>query len=150
MRLLIIEDDRNQADLLARLIKRKTNGGLDIISAETFESGLQAVKAENPDVILVDLLLPDSRPWQKTIMRLSELTKPYIVVTAAEDKNLVRTAAFVAGADNVFFKPFCTTVTEHLISAFTAASLRQQARELAKKAGSIQKAIKEVLNDDAI
>lgn len=54
-RILIVEDDRFLRELI---VKKLVNEGFDAIEAVDGEQGLQKIKDEKPDLILLDLILP--------------------------------------------------------------------------------------------
>jgi len=65
-RVLVIEDDANNLDVAQRIIRA---AGHEAISATDGAAGLAAARAEHPDVILVDLLLPRIDGWTVTRTR---------------------------------------------------------------------------------
>ena len=103
-KILIVEDNEMNRDMLSRRLKRK---GFEVVMAEDGQQGVDMSKSENPDVILMDLGLPVMDGWQATTtIKAEESTKniPIIVLTAhamAGD----REKALDAGADEYDTKP---------------------------------------------
>jgi DNA-binding response OmpR family regulator len=99
---LVVDDDRDHVNTLTKLLNNK---GLRAIAAG---SGLEAVRAtynHRPDVILLDLSMPEMDGFTAA-RRLRELTDtPILVISANTHINDV-TCAFEAGADDYVTKPF--------------------------------------------
>jgi two-component system response regulator VicR len=80
-KILCIEDDKEMMDLLRLILEPR---GFDFISAEGGRDGLDKIRAESPDLILLDLMMPDVDGWQvyrqiKADQALESI--PVIVVT---------------------------------------------------------------------
>lgn len=104
-KILAVDDD---PELLEYLKESLTNAGFSVISAETGNSALAQLKASKPDMILLDLMLPDLDGLEicKRIRADPEFTAlPIIMLTArktVEDK----VTGLDRGADVYFPKPF--------------------------------------------
>jgi DNA-binding response OmpR family regulator len=99
---LIIEDEQRIRELVARVL---ADGGHDVVALGTAMEGLQAVVKGSPDVVILDMGLPDldGAELLKMIRAVSDV--PVIVATArSEDRDIVRTLD--AGADDYLVKPF--------------------------------------------
>lgn len=110
---LIIEDEQRIRETLAR---RLADRGYDVDSAATGLGGLEAVIAHVPDVVILDLGLPDvdGREVLKMIRAVSAV--PVIVATARDDETeIVR--ILDAGADDYVVKPFSSEQLEARIRA---------------------------------
>lgn len=152
MKLLIIEDDETQVAALAKLISAKTNGDLTIAKAGSLAEGHRQIQREYPDAVLLDLDLPDSPNWRLTVLHIPELPKPLIVTTGVGSQgdggegDQVALACLIAGAENVYFKPFCTKATESLIGTIAAAVLRHKARRAVEEKG-LEAALREAVRE---
>jgi two-component system KDP operon response regulator KdpE len=101
-KVLIVDDDPIQIDVLKRVLEGK---GLQTLAAT---SGLEAIRAtfnHRPDVVLLDLTMPDMDGFAAT-QRLRELTETPIVVVSARTHIDDVTRAFECGADDYLTKPF--------------------------------------------
>ena len=101
---LIVEDDVAIAKMLSLSLEQE---GYRTLSAPDIRSALRELQTQSPDVILLDLGLPDGdgKTLIKTIR--SQLAKPIIVLSARqEDKEIV--ASLDMGADDYMTKPFST------------------------------------------
>lgn len=76
-----------------------------LIEAENGERGLSTATARHPDVILLDLGLPDVDGVEVT-RRIREWTTTPIIVLSARGQDLDKVAALDAGADDYLTKPF--------------------------------------------
>ncbi len=101
-RVLVVEDD----PAIARLLRRSlTDRGDAVDVASDGASGLTIAMRDKPDVVLLDLGLPDldGREVLKMLRAVSQV--PVIVVTAQDDDRTV-VQALDAGADDYLVKPF--------------------------------------------
>jgi putative two-component system response regulator len=104
-RILIVEDDAAIRALLTVLLERE---GFDVVTAADGEAGFAAVRAHEPDVVLLDVGLPRLDGLEVTRrLRASRATRtlPIILLTArASLDDMV--AGLDAGADDFIGKPF--------------------------------------------
>ena len=102
VKILVIEDDLSLADFLKRAL---SHGGFDVEVALSGAEGLEAAKSSNPDLVVLDLILPDIDGIDICReLRLSGNTG-IIILTA---RHLVgdRVLGLHAGADDYLPKPF--------------------------------------------
>jgi two-component system KDP operon response regulator KdpE len=100
--LLLIEDDPQIRRFLATALDAH---GYALESAATGEEGLRLAATRGPDVIIVDLGLPDMSGLD-VIGRLREWATQPIVVLSARDSETAKVAALDLGADDYLTKPF--------------------------------------------
>jgi CheY-like chemotaxis protein len=102
--ILLVEDNELNRDALSRRLQRR---GYDVRVAEDGPSGLRSAREQAPDLILLDLGLPEMDGWEVTRrLREGELTRaiPIIALTAhALPGDRERTLA--AGVDDFDTKP---------------------------------------------
>lgn len=110
---LIIEDEQRIRETLARRLAER---GYDVDSAATGLAGLESVIAQAPDVVVLDLGLPDvdGREVLKMIRAVSAV--PVIVATARDDETEI-VVVLDAGADDYVVKPFSADQLEARIRA---------------------------------
>jgi len=100
--IVIVEDDVRIRQLVASVL---ADDGHDVQSAVTAMDGLQTVVAQAPDLVILDLGLPDLDGYELLKMIRSVSDVPVIVATArGQDGEVVRTLD--AGADDYLVKPF--------------------------------------------
>jgi two-component system KDP operon response regulator KdpE len=101
--LLLIVDDEPQ--MLRFLRASLATHGYRLCEAETAADGLAQAAARAPDVILLDLGLPDGDGIEVT-RQLREWSRTPIIVLSARDREPDKVAALDAGADDYLTKPF--------------------------------------------
>jgi len=99
---LVVDDERPLVGVIASHLDSE---GLGVIEAYDGASALGIARAERPDVIIIDLTLPDVEGID-LIQHLREFTDAYVVVLTARDEESDKVAAFTAGADDYVVKPF--------------------------------------------
>lgn len=113
--ILVIDDDPGIRSVLCRVFKR---AGHACVTAAGAAEGLDMAHASRPDVILLDLDLPDS-DGRDVIGQLRAnpmmADVPVIVISGRVDQ-YVRMQALEAGAHDVVEKPFDPVLLEHRLS----------------------------------
>jgi len=100
---LIVEDDNVIADAMARHLAA---GGFDPIVVGRGELGLARLRFENPDVCVLDLMLPELDGWKLIETARAEGIGTPIVVVSARGTEHDRVHALEIGADDYLVKPF--------------------------------------------
>jgi DNA-binding NtrC family response regulator len=89
MRILLVEDDPNDAELVQACLDEAARSGAEIVHAASLAEGLRALEAESFDVTVLDLDLPDSCGFH-TLDKLGAAARsPIIVVTGNPHPALV-------------------------------------------------------------
>ncbi len=102
IRIVAIEDE----PAITKLIRNSySKGEAEVLEALTGEEGMQLVAKTNPDVVLLDLGLPDM-DGQKVCLRLREWTEVPIIVLSARGQERDKILALDNGADDYMTKPF--------------------------------------------
>ncbi len=99
---LLIEDEPQMRRFLRGSLAPT---GYELVEAATGREGLAIAKTRPPDVILLDLGLPDMDGLEVT-KQLREWTKTPIIVLSAREQEKDKVAALDAGADDYLTKPF--------------------------------------------
>ena len=98
-KILIVEDNEMNRDMLSRRLTRR---GYEIVVAQDGQEGLDKMRSETPDLVLMDMGLPVLDGWQATSEDISGI--PVIALTAhALEQDRVK--AMEAGADDYDTKP---------------------------------------------
>ena len=105
-RILCIEDEQEMIDLIRLILGRR---GFDVKGATGGMEGLKMVRQEVPDLVLLDLMMPDLDGWEVyQQMKADDKTRsiPVIVVTA-KAQNIDRVLGMhIAKVDDYITKPF--------------------------------------------
>lgn len=103
-RLLLVEDDQMISDALRYGLERE---GFEVLQAFDGESGLQRAKEDQPDLVLLDIMLPKLNGLEVCREIRKTSTVPILMVTArGEEQDQV--AGLELGADDYIVKPFGT------------------------------------------
>ncbi len=104
-RILVVDDDAQIARLVRTYLEKS---GFAVLTAANGEDALHLIRSEKPDLVVLDLMLPDRDGWEITrIVRRDETLKalPIIMLTArVEDTD--RIVGLELGADDYIPKPF--------------------------------------------
>lgn len=100
---LVVEDERDIREVLRRYLER---AGLSVLTAVTGAEALRLIGTSRPDLVLLDLGLPDIDGAE--ILEVTAQQTPVIVLTARSAVN-DRIAGLRAGADDYVVKPFSPT-----------------------------------------
>jgi two-component system KDP operon response regulator KdpE len=102
--ILVIEDDSQIRRFLRAIL---TNEGYQLIESTTAQEAIKQVGLHHPDLIILDLGLPDRDGLEVTRELREWSTTPIIVLTARSQEN-DKVAALDSGADDYLTKPFGT------------------------------------------
>jgi DNA-binding response OmpR family regulator len=101
-KILLVEDDPETAQTLCRALE---SGGYSVTVAETGAQARAMVEPERPDLILLDLMLPDTDGLVLT-GALKMLTNAPIIICSARHEQVDRVLSLKLGADDFIAKPF--------------------------------------------
>ena len=103
-RILLVEDNEMNRDMLSRRLQRK---GYDVLIAADGEAGMMLAASELPDLILMDMSLPKIDGWEATrrIKGLPETASIPVIALTAHVMAGDRDRALEAGCDDYDAKP---------------------------------------------
>ena len=102
--IIIIEDEKNICSFIEHILEPQ---GYRVISANTGKEGLQYITSEHPDVILLDLGLPDMDGLE-VLQKLRSWSDVPVIIISARTKEQEKVSALDLGADDYITKPFGT------------------------------------------
>ena len=116
-RVLVIEDEANNLDVAQRIIRA---AGHEALVATDGQSGLDVARAERPDAILVDLLLPRIDGWTvtRTLRAESWAARIPIIAVSALAMQQDRQRAIDAGCDDFVSKPYAPAELRAVLARF--------------------------------
>ena len=102
---VLIEDERNITNFIQSIL---INESYKVLTASTGKDGLSLIASQCPDMILLDLGLPDIDGIQ-VIEKIRTFTKTPIIVISARIQEEEKVNALDCGADDYITKPFGTS-----------------------------------------
>jgi len=99
---LVIEDDRRTADLVALYLERE---GFRALTAGDGPAGLALARREAPDLVILDLMLPEMDGWE-VCRQLRKTSDVPVIMLTARGEEIDRVAGLTLGADDYVVKPF--------------------------------------------
>ncbi|NJD90266.1 MAG: response regulator transcription factor [Geobacter sp.] len=107
MKVVIVEDEKDLAELLAFNLQKE---GWQTIVALDGRSGLDTILAELPDLVILDLMLPELTGIEvcKQLRRQEKTATIPVIMVTAKGEEIDRVVGFEVGADDYLVKPFST------------------------------------------
>lgn len=104
-RILVVEDEPDALDLIALNLR---NAGFKVIAATDGASALRKVRSEHPDLLILDLMLPevDGLEVCKILRRDPDFARLPILMLTARAAEIDRVVGLELGADDYLTKPF--------------------------------------------
>ena len=104
MKVVVIDDSPEIIEVVSLCFQLRW-GGATLLSADTGAKGLELIETESPDVVILDIVLPDMDGFQvlREVRRFSQV--PVIMLTVrGDDTDVAR--GLELGADDYITKPF--------------------------------------------
>ena len=134
VRIVVIEDEAP----IRRFLKAGFSAeAFDWFEADTAQAGIALVAKKNPDVVLLDLGLPDD-DGQNALRELRTWTDVPIIVLTARGLEKHKLAAFEAGADDYVTKPF------------SVAELMARVKAALRRAGKAKLAVEPIFESNGL
>lgn len=101
-KILVVEDDRNLLDTLKYNLHKE---GYDVVAAVDGAEALDIARRENPNLIILDLMLPKLSGFEVCRILRKEMTVPILMLTAKAEE-IDKVVGLEIGADDYMTKPF--------------------------------------------
>jgi two-component system KDP operon response regulator KdpE len=101
-RILIVDDDRTLVRLMREALSKAE---FEIVTAFNGIDALQELYAKQPDLVLLDVMMPRMDGWE-TATRIRQVSKVPIIMLTAKDEESDKLKGFAAGVDDYVTKPF--------------------------------------------
>lgn len=101
-KILIVDDEKNIVDIIAFNLKKE---GYQVIKAADGEEGVKKAMEENPDLILLDIMMPKMDGYEACKKIREKKNTPIIMLTARAEE-LDKVLGLELGADDYVTKPF--------------------------------------------
>ena len=99
---LVIDDDADIRGLLRELLAR---AGYEVVDSSNGREGLRALYGSSPDLVLLDVSMPEMDGWQ-TLERIRDVSEVPVIMLTARTAELEKVRGLKAGADDYVTKPF--------------------------------------------
>ena len=132
-RILIIEDEKDIVRLLKYNLEKE---GYETLAASDGEAGLALARKENPDLVILDLMLPKLDGIQLCRALRQDSRVPVLMLTAKKEE-LDRVLGLEIGADDYMTKPFSVRELLARIKTILRRALRPEKAESIIKAGQL-------------
>lgn len=101
-KILVVDDDETTVQLISILLERR---GYEVIKAYRAEEGLRKAYRSQPDLVLLDIMMPDMDGWE-VCRRLRELSEVPIIFLSARSEIRDVVKGLEMGADDYIVKPY--------------------------------------------
>jgi two-component system response regulator ResD len=102
LKVLIADDDPNVLEIVELYLKQNH---MQVMTAATGRQALEAAKAHSPDIVVLDIMMPEMDGLE-VCRRLRGTTNLPIIMLSAKDEELDRVLGLEIGADDYMTKPF--------------------------------------------
>ena len=119
-KILIIDDDRATVENVAAVLKKR---GFEVIEAFCAQGGLRKAYSNQPDLVLLDVILPDKDGWEMC-RQLREMSDVPIIFLTARSDDSDEARGLNIGADDYLRKPW----NDEVLIARINARLRRSPR----------------------
>ncbi|NJN98895.1 MAG: response regulator transcription factor [Anaerolineales bacterium] len=119
-RILVVDDDKQIVRLVQSYLER---AGHQVLTAYDGETALHTIRRERPDLVVLDLMLPDRDGWDitRTVRSDTSLANLPIIMLTARIEDTDKIVGLELGADDYIAKPF----NPHEVVARVRAVLRR-------------------------
>jgi DNA-binding response OmpR family regulator len=114
LRVLVVDDEPPIVELLAGYLERE---GWTVASAADGPAALNAVQAQDPDVVILDVMLP-GMDGVEVCRRLRRFSDAYVLLLTARGEEIDRIVGLTVGADDYLVKPFSPREVVARLKAF--------------------------------
>ena len=129
MRILIIDDDTGMTDLLTILL---TPASTEVLIANTDQEGMRKILTSHPDVVILDLMLPEINGFD-LCRQIREVSSVPLLVLSALDSPAVIAQALDSGADEFLTKPTSSgTLIAHLKKLVRRSAMQKKNSPIAE------------------
>ena len=101
-KVLIVEDDSNIAELLNLYLEKE---GFEPLVAKDGGKGVEQFRAFQPDLVLLDIMLPVMDGWS-VLKKIRESSKVPVIMLTAKGETSDKVSGLEMGADDYIVKPF--------------------------------------------
>lgn len=130
-KVLVVDDEASIVNIISYNLKKE---GYDVITAENGEDGLELALRENPDLVLLDIMMPKMDGYEVCRKLREKSNVPIIMLTARADE-VDKVIGLEMGADDYVTKPFGN---RELIARVKAHLRRSKVKDIPAENGNVQ------------
>ncbi len=123
-KILVVDDDQNICELLRLYIEKE---GFEVVIANDGRKALEMFEQENPDLIMLDIMLPELDGWQ-VCREIRKKSQCPIIMLTAKGEVFDKVLGLELGADDYVVKPFEAKEVVARIKAVLRRSGQQERR----------------------
>lgn len=101
-KILVVDDDKNICELLRLYLEKE---GYSVVLAFDGKQGLEKFNAQSPDLILLDIMMPNMDGWQ-VCREIRKTSSCPIIMLTAKGETIDKVLGLELGADDYVVKPF--------------------------------------------
>ena len=101
-KILVVDDDINICEAIKLYL---VNEGYEVKTANDGEEGIKAFKSFEPDLVLLDIMMP-KKDGKQTCREIREISNKPIIMVTAKDEVFDKVLLLELGADDYLVKPF--------------------------------------------
>ncbi|MCB9455531.1 MAG: response regulator transcription factor [Anaerolineaceae bacterium] len=117
-KILIADDEQHILDTLSAYLKAE---GYDILTVHNGRDAVFTCRHENPDIVILDVMMPEMNGWEAARMIRRESSVPLLFLTARVD-DIDQITGLEIGADDYITKPFSPRVVVARVRALLRRS----------------------------
>ena len=125
-RVLIVDDEPRVVHLVREVLGAT---GFEVLAAFSGESAIDLVALEQPDLVLLDIILPGTTDGYQVVRRLREFSDVPIIMLTAKSRETDMLQGFDVGADDYITKPFSSKEVLARIRAVLKRSQNDRAQD---------------------
>ena len=148
MRILIVDDSREDRELYRRLLSQDPEHRYDFLESEMGEEGLQAALDETPDCLLLDYRLPDMDGLE-FLARLRAGQRVPVIILTGQGNEAVAVEAMKSGAQDYLLKGSVTrqSLQSAVRNAVEKVALQREVEERTAELGRANEALQRMYDD---
>jgi len=117
-KILIVDDEPHIRLLLEQILEDFEDEGVDILSCDNGKDAVEIIKQEKPDLIFLDILMPQMNGFDvcRAVKKELKMDDVYIILLTARGHGINMRKGIEAGADLCISKPFDPAeIIEHAV-----------------------------------
>lgn len=139
-KILVVDDNKELSEMIETILRQ--NGFASVVTASSVKEGLEVFRRESPDMVILDIMLPDGDGFSLFRMMREESEIP-ILFLSARDEDADRLFGLGLGADDYITKPFlpqelALRVKAVLLRTYRSFEKREEEKERVFFIGDVQ------------